>query len=395
MAVLRVTNFGGLKPRASARALPADAAQTAHNLQANTREFRPLATDTQVIANTGLTNPLTIFRLQRNSDGSLNTDFTDLTKWKVYAGRRSFVKAQVNDDTTDRHYYSFDDGTAAPRVLDATGNDRQLGVPAPTTAPTVSVNETDEFTSEDRATGLQAALALAIKAVQDSASVVWRGAADPGTGTTGYLNRTTANGFATADPSQQVRVYRLAASGGAISDSYTALDDSAFNWVFDPSLAAIVGDSTAGTPAWAGTAGTPHICIPYSAYGLTYSINTSTLTTALAAITMPGKTDGTKLFTTDQVAEIVGEISDYADPAGPTIQPKIQALAAKVTELRTLLDGGGRNSVVAQTTAFYSKADVVAAIDDAIDSWANFVFNKADDIARSSLGADYLIGAQP
>ena len=29
MAVLRVTNFGGLKPRASARALPADAAQTA------------------------------------------------------------------------------------------------------------------------------------------------------------------------------------------------------------------------------------------------------------------------------------------------------------------------------------------------------------------------------
>jgi hypothetical protein len=66
-----------------------------------------------------------------------------------------------------------------------------------------------------------------------------------------------------------------------------------------------------------------------------------------------------------------------------------------VTELRTLLDGGGRNSVVAQTTAFYDKTDVDAAIDDAIDSWANFVFNKADDIARSSLGADYLIGAQP
>lgn len=395
MAVLRVTNFGGLKPRASARALPADAAQTAHNLQANTREFRPLATDTQVIANTTLTNPLTIFRLQRNADGSLNTDFTDLTKWKVYAGRRSFVKAQVNNDTTDRHYYSYDDGTAAPRALDSSGNDRQLGVPAPTAAPIVTVNEVDEFTSEDRAGALQTALAVAVAAVKTSATPVWRGAADPGSGTTGYLNRTAANGFSPIDSAQQVRVYRLASAGGAISDSYTAVDDTTFNWVFDPTLAAITGASTASTPAWAGTAGTPHICIPFHAYGLTYDINSSTLTTALAAIEMPGLVDGTKLFTAPQVAEIVDEIEEYADPAGTTIKPKIDALGAKVVELKTLLDGGGRGSVVSQTTGFYSKADVVAARAAAIESWANFVFNKADDIARSSLGNDYLIGAQP
>lgn len=395
MAVLRVTNFGGLKPRASARALPADAAQTAHNLQANTREFRPLATDTQVIANTTLTNPLTIFRLQRNADGSLNTDFTDLTKWKVYAGRRSFVKAQVNNDTTDRHYYSYDDGTAAPRALDSSGNDRQLGVPAPTAAPTVTVNEVDEFTSEDRATALQSALAVAKAAVVAAATLVWRGAADPGTSTDGYLNRTTANGFNPVDPSQQVRIYRLGSAGSAISDSYTTVDASYFSWVFDPAVGAVTGAATASTPAWAGSAGTAHICIPYVAYGITYDLDGTALATALEAIPMPGLDDGTKLFTSDQVDEIVAELESYVDPAGPTIKPKIDALAAKVLEAKTLLDGGGRSSIAASVEDFYDIPAVDAQIDAAIDSWANFVFNKADDIARSSLDNDYLIGAQP
>lgn len=395
MAVLRVTNFGGLKPRASARALPADAAQTAHNLQANTREFRPLATDTQVIANTGLTNPLTIFRLQRNSDGSLNTDFTDLTKWKVYAGRRSFVKAQVNNDTTDRHYYSYDDGTAAPRALDSSGNDRQLGVPAPTAAPTVTVNEVDEFTTEDRATALESALAVAKAAVVAAATLVWRGATDPGTGTTGYLNRTTTNGFNPVDPSQQVRVYRLSAAGGAISDSYTSVDASYFSWVFDPAVGSVTGAATASTPAWAGSAGTAHICIPYTAYGITYDLDSAALSTALEAIPMPGLDDGTKLFTSDQADEIVAELESYVDPAGPVIKPKLDALAAKVLEAKTLLDGGGRSSIAATVQEFYDIPAVDAQIDAAIDSWANFVFNKADDIARSSLADDYLIGAGP
>lgn len=393
MAVLRVTNFVGLLPKLAARAPGADFAQTASNIMPTTVEFRPLGADTTVVGNSGVTNPLSIYRLARKADGSFATDFS--IGWIATAADRNYVKTPLNDNAKEWTYVTYNDGSQAPRVIDVDGGDRQLGVPAPTTAPTIVVNVVDEFTSEDRAGALQSALAVAKAAVVAAATLVWRGAADPGTGTTGYMNRTTANGFNPVDPSQQVRVYRLGSAGSAISDSYTTVDASYFSWVFDPAVGAVTGAATASTPAWAGAAGTAHICVPFTAYGITYDLDGAALTTALEAIPMPGLDDGTKLFTSDQVDEIVAELEGYVDPAGAVIKPKIDALAAKVLEAKTLLDGGGRSSIAASVEDFYDIPAVDAQIDAAIDSWANFVFNKADDIARSSLDNDYLIGAQP
>jgi hypothetical protein len=115
---IRITNFGGVVPKASPRALPDAGAQVAKDLQADISEFRPMADDLTVVAASGVTNPKTIHRLARKADGSFNIDMT--TGWIVKAAEMSFVKAQINDDTTERTYATFDDGGTPPRVYDAT-----------------------------------------------------------------------------------------------------------------------------------------------------------------------------------------------------------------------------------------------------------------------------------
>lgn len=388
MSVIRITNFGGIRPKFSPRALPDDSAQTAHNLQSCITEFRPALDSTTVVASTGVSNPLTIFRFQLKSDGTLNTNFSSAANWKIMPADINFVKGQVNDDRTDRHFYTYNDGSQPPRWTDATGTDRQLGVPQPTVAPSITVNAGADFTPTDRATALAAARETAIAAVRNNATPVWRGATHPGTGTTGYADQTTANGFAQASDSVMIRAYRLSGVGGTVSNSYCSVSGDQLSWVFDPLLGGLAGLAGA-TPVWAGGAGTPHYYLSIPAYGLTYDLNTSAISTALTAIAMPGTTDGTKLLTAGQVSEMTAALAAFADPTGPLIKPRLDALAAAVTSARALLDGGARSSLAAATTAFYSKTDVSTEITTAIANVAEAIWNMADGIARSSLPPDY------
>jgi hypothetical protein len=387
---LRITNFGGLVPKASARSLPDDGAQTSDNLAAHTREFRPLAADSTIVAASGVTNPLAIWRLQRNADGSLNTDFTSASNWRVSNREVSAAKIPLNDDKTDRHVYTYNDGADAPRVIDATGDDRQLGVPAPIVAPTVVVNVVDEYTVEDRGGDLEAARTQVLNIVRSYATAVWRGATRPGTSTDGYLDRLSVYGFNPEDLSQEIRFYRLTGDGGTISDSYTALDDSTFSWVLDPLLPSFQAVTNGSTPSWGGASGTYHIGIPFAAYGLTYDLDTAAIRTQVEAIAMPGTSDGSKLFTTAQVDLLVDDLTAFADPAGDVVKPKIDNLAGAVATLKDLLDGGKRSSLQGTRLAFYSKTDVAAEITAAKSNWAAIIFNAADAVARSSTPADYI-----
>ncbi|MGE4244000.1 hypothetical protein [Ramlibacter sp.] len=383
---MRIINFEGLRPRHSPRSLDPKGAQTAHNLMPNTVEFRPMAQDSTVIASTGgASDPQTLFRFQRVS-GGLNTNYSDATKWRIHAGSISYAKMPSVGDSTDRHAYTTNNGTAAPRVVDNTGDDRQLGVPTPGSAPTVSANVVDEFTVEERGADIEAAKEAAIKAVKDSLTLAWRGAPRPGTGTTGYIDRETAYGFAQTDTRQQVRMFRLSGAGGSISDAYAVPDDDTFSWIFDPLLGGFA-TTTSGSPSWAGS--NSHWAIPFPAYGVTYDVDSSALSTTLTAITMPGKSDGTKLFTGGQVTNIVNAVVAVFDVAGAEVKPRLERLASEVVSLKTLLDGGGRASVAAQTQAFYSKTDVDDAIDDAINTFAKNVFQQASNVARASLPDDY------
>src|SRR5207248_739752 len=82
-----------------------------------------------------------------------------------------------------------------------------------------------------------------------------------------------------------------------------------FTWIWDAQVHPILATSNSSSPSWQG--GSPgqyydHLCIPFFAYGKGYSINTSQLTTALAAIPRPGATAGEKLLTSDQISGTTG-----------------------------------------------------------------------------------------
>ncbi len=145
MAVIRVENFGGEMPRESARGLPSPMAQENSNLLATSKEFRPLLADTTVA--TGVSGARTLYRLQRGSTGALVTG--DTTGWLTDAAELNYVKGQLNDDATERTLLSYNNGSAAPRVVDATGANRLLGVPAPVLKPTITLVPGAELTLEE------------------------------------------------------------------------------------------------------------------------------------------------------------------------------------------------------------------------------------------------------
>lgn len=157
MSILSITNFGGELPRVSPRALPAGAAQVNSNLLATSVEFHPLLGDSTVA--TAVASAKTLHRLSRDASGVVRTD--DTSGWISETADKNYVKGQINDDATDRTYVSFNDGSAAPRAVDASGADRILGVPFPSSLAAV-LNQGEYFTRETAATYQSATLAPAL-----------------------------------------------------------------------------------------------------------------------------------------------------------------------------------------------------------------------------------------
>lgn len=144
MTILRIDNFGGEVPRVSARALPLGTSTVNKNLLATSTEFRPLLGDSTVAA--APVGAKSLYRLSRNADGTLRSD--DTTGWLAELADKSYVKGQLNDDNTERTYVSFNDGTLPLRVVNASGQDRQLGV-TPPTGLTLLHNKVSQFTLSD------------------------------------------------------------------------------------------------------------------------------------------------------------------------------------------------------------------------------------------------------
>lgn len=145
MPVIRFDEFGGIAPRVPPRALADSAAQTNHNLLASSREFRPLAADKELRAAPPGTR--TLHRFARTPSGSLRAPEDTGSGWVMQPHLLSYVPGQLNDDATERTVVTRDDGTQPPRVVDAQGADRLLGVPYPA-KPQVRVEVTPRFTSE-------------------------------------------------------------------------------------------------------------------------------------------------------------------------------------------------------------------------------------------------------
>lgn len=201
MAVIKITNFAGEAPSLSARSLGVGFSALAKNLYARVGEFRPLQDDAVVVPTLpgGASNPKTLFRLERKADGTLNTDMT--TGWITSDKVMSYAKGQINDDMTGRTYYSFDDGSAPPRVMDAGINpardgmpvtaavNKPLGVPPPG-KPMVTALLGNDFTYQDYEKLVQAKELEVATAVRKTVKFGFIGYDMAGAGIPGFINRT-------------------------------------------------------------------------------------------------------------------------------------------------------------------------------------------------------------
>lgn len=353
MAVIDIKVFNGIMPGVAERALPADKATTAQNLLPQVSEFRPTKSTTSYAAALGTSNPKTLHRMRYTAAGALNSNFA--TGWLAYAAVTYLAKWPVNDNVTERT--TKVDGSAAPRVIDNTGADRQLGVPVPT-KPTVTLNAGSYFTEQDRANAISKLKADTLAALKSALARAKVGAVYTADATQGYME----DGAETSALPTIIRyrVYRYSAYEGTLTEAYTAAVEAEVDWVRGTKLGSWI--QADGSPAWMGAVGTWHYALPYAAYGVGFKFDATAAAAALAAVTYLSAAHETELVTA---------ATALFNPAGKDASQVIAPLRAAVTSIEAVLD--------AKAAGAYSAGDTTTKVNAAITAAANQIF---DALAR-------------
>lgn len=355
MTVLRIADFGGEFPMTPALRLPATAAQRAQNLFAAITEFRPLAWDT--VATTVAPGSRTIYRLARSS-GGFNTDMS--TGWIVQPGLAHYVKGPINDEATERTYYTTDN--SAPMVTDVSGATRMLGVPKPTTNPTVAVTAVQTYTLDDKDKDIQAGTTKIRDIIAANRVAGWVGAPVTAAG--------VDNSFLlpSASRSMAARTYLLDPAGG-IADAYTSLPGPQYAWVMDPTVGGYEKNGR-----WV---------VQYAAYAETYGFNVAAITAALAALKRPSAAQGAEnaaLLSADQVEYLRWGLTQIAAD-GEKAQELFTKHAQARGDVERFLAAQDQVSLADAVRAFYARPEVDQAIQAAVQAFATTIFNMASSVA--------------
>lgn len=396
MAVIKMTKMGGVYPSVLPRNLPEAGAQVAQDLDSTTMEFRPLGANTTVFTTLGTApltaaNPKTLYRFDRTSDGSINSD--DTTGWLSSADFKNVVKTQLNNDSLGRIYYTSENGATPPAVISVDGSSRQLGVPAPAVKPTVTRNEVYTFTPERREIELAAARQQAVDAVRTvgvTRALVGLGNALPAVG---WLPQSD---FSTEAYAQKniIRVFPLDPSTNALIGTYSDMSIAEAAWIFDPALNGYIGTAPVGytPPAWAA-GHTKWWCITLRAFSEAFDINVSALTTALEAIDMPGTQGATKLLTNAEATTMATRLNDIVDKDEPAVKAFIDAMVEKQELVGNLFNRGGAALLSRAVTDFYASAPVSSSIDDYKDAYAAAIWRYVEMLGTATAAPFYQDGA--
>lgn len=278
MPAIKIENFGGEMPSMSARALPANAAQENRNLFMGVSEFRPLKADTSV--GTSVAGAKSLYRIDATQP------------WITATKERNYVRGQINGDTNKRTYYTVNDGTSPPMVMDVTGETRRLGVPAPdkptlvhTATPQVTWEQASSFVLGEGANSIRRAIAE--NKMPAAASQHYQGIT-PLAG--------PAQSYGLLFPDNPLVPARLQEQPWCLIARVT--EAVAAQWQLTPDL---------GLEASAGYVYFPVPCMPYK-----FQINETTLRTALA--TLPGPDGATAMLNENMIDTIINAANTILDP---------------------------------------------------------------------------------
>ena len=373
MAVIRLDAFGGESPRTPPRNLGPGMAQLSNNLLATATEFRPLAGEL-VVSTLPFSNPKTIRRFTKTTAG--NPDISDFTSsWGASADFLSLAKGQINDDLTERTYYTNDsaaNSTGSARVFDNTGFDKALGVPPPGT-PTVVPTISNEYTYDEDTNARVRIPGEMEVAVFESATEIRIGDAltpAPTATTSGWLTHeaAVAAGVAVTQTPGDFAFLTPMSGDSLILTELAYLTDVAFGGKKVTYL------------------GADHWAVGLGVQGIGYTINGTTLTTKFKAIRTPDpqtvRTVGADFDTTTQQfsnAEVTAAVQMFVDEYSvdaPAIAPTIRNLnTAREAAVQAMLNYQNQTALAAMVTAFYSKTDVAAEITAAIGNFAKSIVN--------------------
>lgn len=388
MSMIKLTQLDGLYPSVLPRNLAPTAAQAAQNLLARTNEFRPLLTDTAV-ATVGTSNPKSLFRLARKADGTFNADMS--TGWRVNASEVNYVKAQIDDSTTERTYYTFGDGSAPPRALDATGVDRQMGVPAPTVKPAVTLVPKYTFTQALKQTEQKQVLQEAIQMVLDASTPLLVGLADA-LPQEGWL---PASDFSTEPDADRkvLRVFALDPTSKAVVDTYSDMPITETAWIFNPALGGYYGTKPVGytLPAWA-TGHSLWWVVPMRGFARGYDINEVTLKAALQTLDLPGTEGAQKLMNLTEATQMATYISLLFDKDDPVVKSLIDAMRTKQTEVANAFNRAGVVALKQSVADFYLRPEIASSIANAKVTFAQAIWRYAEMIGTATAKPFYQAG---
>jgi hypothetical protein len=333
-------------------------------------------------------NPKTLYRFDRTSAGAINTD--DTTGWRSTSDFRNVVKSQLNNDTLGRVYASSENGDEPPAVLTVTGTSRQLGVPAPTVKPAVTLNEVYSFTPELRKIELTSARNQAIDAIHTVGATRALVGVDTLLPEVGWIQMSDFSSEEFAEKNV-VRIFPLNPSTDALIGTYSEMTIAEAAWIFDPALKGFTSIAPPGytPPSWAA-GHTKWWCISLRAFAEAFDINISALSTALQAIDMPGTQGATKLLTSEEATTMATRISDAADKDEPAVKALVDNMVEKLVFVDNALSRGGAAQLSRAVTNYYASTQIAASIDAQKDAYAAAIWRYVEMLGTATATPFYV-----
>ena len=334
MSVIRLEKFNGMAPSANPEYIRDDLAVFAKNVDLRFQDLRPMKTPAFVAS---------------ASAGSTLYKFSGSSTFITKSGDVNFVRGQIPTDATERTYYT---GDGAPKVTDLTLAVRQLGVPAPATAPVCTKNVVQSFTVDDALAARDAMPSTLAKLIK--AALVW-----------------TYKGLPDSDLIDLVAVptrpweFDVARPGSSVSGNFVLTNAN------DLSLMAseleYFTDST-------------NLYVPLFVRGGVWSVNESTLSAALTALPNADPTVVTPMFSSAQVTSMVSAIQAYFSSRDKEIDAIIPRIKAEKTDfMRLLSNPSSVSSIVSGSIAsYYAKSSTVALLNSYVTAAANALVDTAN-----------------
>lgn len=330
-----VRQFGGLRPSVQPRNLDADNAQLAANLDMRFGDFRPLRSPGASVTAVA-TGTKAVFRTPGGTWLSSTTD-TD------------YVQGQLHDVEVDTVYMTG--RSAYPEVWRQGTGYRRLGVPAPTAAPTVTVDTTNEFSSDELATAratLPAQLTEMLNAALVATPLGVTTAGPPTTGTTGWLAHGSVGALPTVSALQAAFCVPMVASGS----DWVMTDPDAHNFLLAPELGG-KRITYSGNQFWA---------VPVYVYGTSFAVDSAGLTAALKTVMDPSDT-AVRLWTDPEVDGLVDAVEARFDPAVAPYAELINGIKSAFVDLGRVYDSAvALVEIKAAMTAFFARTEVASQI---------------------------------